>query len=157
MPELKQGNIFDATQHDAELSVVFGHIGFNTLAVSWYDFQETSSIFYDVRDPFNELANEPIELPNGKWIWFIPAGDNHGLTEAQLEIVLDKVFVWASREHIKSVATNGIANIDHSTDTLANRESDKKRVEWLVNYTKSVEEKYGLSIQLISLNDVFLR
>lgn len=79
------------------------------------------------------------------------------MTEAQLINALDAAFAWASRNQIASVATNGVADTDHGHDTAANRRSDEKRAALLKDYAKQAEQKYNFAIELISLNDVFVR
>jgi len=79
------------------------------------------------------------------------------MEEGQLTRTLDDVFSWALENNIKSVATNGIANTDHGRETEHNRRSDEQRARFLVAYATNAEHKYGINIELISLNDVFVR
>ncbi len=79
------------------------------------------------------------------------------MTEAQLTNALDAALAWASRNQLTSVATNGVANADHGPDTVINRRSDERRAALLNDYATQAEQKYKFFIELISLNDIFVR
>jgi hypothetical protein len=158
MPQFLQGDVFEAINTSrAEFAVVFGHIGFNEMSQRWADFSTCHPQLARVRDPFADLTNGPIALPDGRWLWFISEEKNHGMTNEHLVNALDAALSWASRQHIQSVATNGVANTDHGRDTMHNRQSDEQRARFLIAYATAAEQKYGVSIELISLNDVFVR
>jgi hypothetical protein len=123
----------------------------------WVDFAAKQAQLTHVRDPFTELNGHAIEWSPGKWLWFVAEQENHGMTDAQLTDALDSVFSWASQKGIASVATNGIANTDHGRNTADNRRSDDVRAVFLEDCAKRAEQKYGLAVKLISLNDVFIR
>lgn len=156
MPHLSQGNIFQAASR-VQLAVVFGHVGFNEMRQRWVDFAANQAQLNHVRDPFTELAGHAVEWSPGRWLWFVAEQENHGMTNAQLTEALDAAFSWASRNGIASVTTNGVANTDHGRNTADNRRSDEVRAVFLENYAKRAEQKYGLAVELISLNDVFIR
>jgi hypothetical protein len=156
MPHVGQGDIFQAAAR-AQLAIVFGHVGFNEMRQRWVAFAQNQPELSHAKDPFREFAGRAVEWSAGRWLWFVPEKDNHGMTEAQLANALDAAFAWASRKGIESVVTNGVADTDHGQDTAANRRSDEKRAAWLKDYAKQAEQKYQLAIELISLNDVFVR
>ncbi len=158
MLQFSQGNIFEAIDRSrVELAVVFGHVGFNQMRVCWATFSARHPQLVGVRDPFTSLENGPIRISDGRWLWFVSEKENHGMTDGHLVNALDASLSWASRLHIKSVATNGVANTDHGIDTAHNRQSDEQRARFLIAYAAAAEQQYGVNIELISLNDVFLR
>lgn len=156
MPHTSQGDIFQAAER-VQLAIVFGHLGFNEMRQRWVTFAQKHQELGHTKDPFTELGGRAVEWSPRKWLWFVAEEDNHGMTDVQLEKALDKAFAWASRNRIASAATNGVADTDHSRDTAANRRSDAKRAEWLKGYAEQAEQKYNVAIELISLNDVFVR
>lgn len=155
MVQTSRGDIFQAAQR-VQLAIVFGHIGFNQMTRYWRDFVEENPSLRHIRDPFTTLHGNPVEWLPGKWLWFVPAQQNHGMTELQLSDALDNAFAWASEKGILSTATNGIANTDHSGEPDFNRRSHEKRAAWLIGYARTAEHKYALNVELVSLNDVFL-
>ena len=155
MPELSQGDIFEAASR-VQLAIVFGHVGFNEMRQRWVAFAARNSQLIHVRDPFTKIASRAVEWSPGRWLWFVAEQKNHGMTDIQLTAALDAVLSWASQNAITSIATNGVANIDHGYNTSENRRSDEQRAAVLVDYAKSAENR-GFSIELISLNDVFTR
>jgi len=158
MPQFSQGDVFEAVDTSrAGLAVVFGHIGFNEMRQCWSTFSTRHPQLAGVRDPFINLVNDPIQISDGRWLWFVSEEENHGMTEEHLVNTLDAALSWASTQHIKSVATNGVANTDHGVDTVHNRQSDEQRARFLVAYATAAEQQYGVNIELISLNDVFVR
>ena len=156
MIQTSQGDIFQAARR-VELTIVFGYVGFNQISLRWRDFAEDKPSLRQIRDPFTELRGDAVEWSPEKWLWFVPAQENHGMTDLQLTRALDAAFAWASAKRIKSVATNGIANTDHSGDTAANRRSHEKRAAWLIDFAKAAEQKHAINIELVSLNDIFVR
>ena len=81
------------------------------------------------------------------------------MTEDQLRHALDTTLSWARKEGHCSVVTNGISDTDHGTDPEANRLSDDRRVQFMVDYAKQKEAiaDDNLAIELVSLNDAFER
>lgn len=156
MPKSSQGDIFQAASR-VQLAIVFGHVGFNEMRQRWVVFAAERPELSHVRDPFTELAGRAIEWSPGKWLWFIAEQDNHGMTNAQLTNALDGAFSWASQRSIASIATNGVANTDHGRNTADNRRSDEERASFLEDYVAQAENRFGLAVELISLNDVFIR
>ena len=156
MIQTSQGDIFQAAQR-VQLAIVFGHIGFNQMTWYWRDFVEENPSLRHISDPFTTLHGNRVEWSPGRWLWFVPAQENNGMTDLQLTRALDAAFAWASAKRIKSVATNGIANTDHSGDTAANRRSHEKRAAWLIDFAKAAEQKHAINIELFSLNDIFVR
>lgn len=155
MVQTSQGDIFRAAPR-VELTIVFGYVGFNQISLRWRDFAEDKPSLRQIRDPFTELRGDAVEWSPGRWLWFVPAQENHGMTDLQLTRALDEAFEWASEKGIKSVATNGIANTDHSGDTAANRRSHEKRAAWLIDFGKAAEQNHAINIELVSLNDILV-
>ena len=154
MPSLNQGDIFAAAvDHQCELTIVFGHIGFNAMSGYWQDFAGSQPRLAHVHDPFSEICGRPVEFQERQWLWFAPDGENHGLTNSQLTAVLMEALTWASGKSVKSVMTNGVANIDHGTDTT----NANVRAQFLIDLAATLEQKFEVTISLISANDVFLR
>jgi hypothetical protein len=158
MPQLSQGDVFEVIDSSrAELAVVFGHIGFNEMQQYWVNFSAHHSELVGVRDPFKALVNGPIQISKERWLWFVPEEKNHGMTDGNLVNALNTALSWASMQHIKFVTTNGVANVDCGRDTAYNLQSYDQRARFLVDYATAIEKQYGISIELISLNDVFVR
>ena len=79
------------------------------------------------------------------------------MTEKELKAVLNDAVSWAREAGYTLIVTNGIANTDHGTNTGANQYSDDRRVQFLILYSVAQENSFGIAIELISLNDVFVR
>jgi hypothetical protein len=154
MPKLMQGNIFES---QANLSVIFGHKGFNEMHEKWVTFKSQNPSVRHIDDPFFELANRPQKVNAHKWLWFVPEEHNHGLTESRLKSALDAALSWAIENRITSIATNGIANTDHGMNTAHNRESDDLRAKFIIKYAEDLEQQHDITVELVSLNDVFIR
>ena len=161
MPRFTQGDIFDAIQDGrADLAIIFGHIGFNQMSYRWTEFAggiEAVGSLASVRDPFSELPHRPQRVADRHWLWFVPARENHGMTDDEVQRALDSALLWATEQGLRSIATNGIANTDHGPDAARNRRSDDQRAALLAEYASRQEEALGLEIELVSLNDVFVR
>ena len=158
MPALKRGDIFQRLQgHD--LAIVFGRIGINHMACCWRKFSSAERTLSHVHDPFSTMPNMPQRISSGQWLWFVPEGPNHGMTDDELKRALDRALSWAQVEGHRHIVTNGISDTDHGTDTQANRASDDRRVRLLVEYAtqKEIESNGTLRIELVSLNDAFIR
>lgn len=156
MPITSQGNIFQAAANN-QLTIIFGHIGFNLMNHYWTVFKQQHATLSSVRDPFVSLNNQAIEWAPDRWLWFIAAAENNGMSDEQLKNQLDHALAWAANHNIGSVLTNGIGNTDLGRDSAANQRSHHQRVNWLKNYARDAEQQYGLIIELISLNDVFVK
>jgi len=157
MPSSLHGDIFKEITHKAyDLAVIFGHIGFNEMSLSWREFRGLYSNLADVPDPFTMFGGQPVLIGNAQWIWFVPEEHNHGLTDQRLSEILSEVVKWCRSNNICSVITNGIADIDHTGVTAENRMSDDRRARYLRDYLCK-HEGDGLNFTLISLNDVFVR
>lgn len=149
MPTLTQGNIFDAAER-TPLAVVFGHIGFNLMSAHWRAFAERNPKLSDFSNPFQEAHRQPIAWEEGRWLWMVPCADAEGLTEAEHEKALGEAVAWALKNGIGSIVTNGAA--DKSSDVR----SKGSRAEWLIAYASALEESHGITIELISLSDIYL-
>jgi hypothetical protein len=158
MPQLNQGDVFAAIeQSQAELGIIFGYVGFNDMRHPWLTFANRYPSLSGINDPFVDLANTPHRIAGNQWLWFVSEDDNHGMTEAQLTLTLNAILSWVSVNAITSIVTNGIANTDHGHDTAYNRRSDGQRAQFLVSYATDAEQRNGVTIELVSLNDVFVR
>ena len=158
MPICSQDNIFNAiNENRAELAIIFGHIGFNEMGPHWADFAQKIDTFAHVRDPFSGLAGRPVQIPGGSWLWFVAEQENHGIAQDALVRILDNIFTWVREKGIQSVITNGVADIDHGRSTEANRQSDDMRALFLIQAAGAREQASGISIELTSLSDVFIR
>ena len=158
MPTLKQGDIFERLQ-EHEMAIVFGHIGLNNMASCWRNFSRAEGTLANIADPFTTMPNSPRRISSGQWLWFIPEGQNHGMTEEEVQGALDRALSWAQAKGHRRIVTNGVSDIDHGTDTLANRASDDRRGRFLIDYATRREAKSNgtLCIELVSLNDAFVR
>ncbi len=158
MPTMRRGDIFERL-HEHDLAIVFGHIGLNLMDVRWRNFSESEETLAHIYDPFSTMPNRPQRISSGQWLWFVPEGRNHGMTEDELRGALDRALSWAQGEGHGRIVTNGISDIDHGTETQANRASDDRRVQFLVDYAiqKEREADGTLCIELVSLNDAFTR
>ncbi len=158
MPSLNQGDIFAATlDRECDLTIVFGHFGFNAMSGFWQDFVRNQPKLAHVRDPFSEIPDRPVEFQKRRWLWFVSEGENHGLSNSQLTSVLKEALTWAMDNVVKSVITNGIADTDHSQSTTSNRSSDDARARFLIDLLSTYEHEFDVTITLISQNDVFVR
>lgn len=154
---LRRGNVFDSVRGPGpRLTIVFGHVGYNEMGPSWQAFRGSCPGLRDIGDPF-ESAESPLRLDSNAWLWFVPAGVNHGMADADLLARLDAILDWAKGNGVRYVVTNGIRDVDHGTDTTANRASDDRRTATLTKYMAERERADRLKVELISLNDVFVR
>jgi hypothetical protein len=158
MPEFLQGNIFAIiSNQEFDLAVVFGHVGFNEMRECWTTFRQGLPGPLQANDPFAMYGGVPQEYSDGRWLWFVPEERNHGMDDAQLKAVLNQTMQWARQHGIRTVITNGIADVDHAHDTAANRASDDRRARLIASIVTRLEPDLGLCVTLISLNDVFTR
>ena len=156
MPVLAQGDIFSAVSR-AQMTIVFGHFGFTLLKVSWDRFLMSHPSLKKLRDPFKEIPNQPFRLNNECYLWFVPDGDERGLTDSQLEACLDDAVQWASTNRIRTIATNGVANTDHRHDLNHDRRSDERRAAYLKRFAAEAEQRLGIDFELINMSDIFVR
>lgn len=158
MPICSKDNIFNAIKGKrAEFALIFGHIGSNEMGQLWKEFAFAMDAFRHVSDPFVELEQVPVQVPNGTWLCFIPAEQNYGIGEDSLQSILSDIFTWVREKGLQSVITNGVADTDHGPVTEKNRQSDDIRAKFLIRDASVREAKYSISIELTSLNDVFTR
>ena len=156
--QLLQSDIFesDFSKKDT-LVVVFGHIGFNEMSTSWKKYSSFHPELTGIKNPFSQFKNRPINLVEQCWFWFVPESENHGITTAELENILNNIFAWVKDNAISSIITNGVSNVDHSIDTESNRMSDNERACYLIEYMSKIERNEDCKVTLISRNDVFTR
>jgi len=127
------------------------------MGLNWADFAQQIDAFAHVRDPFSRLADRPVQIPGGAWLWFVAEQENHGIAQDALVPILDNIYTWVQEKGIHSVISNGVANIDHGRTTDANGHSDDMRAQFLMRDAGARERALGISIELTSLNDVFIR
>lgn len=157
MPNYLQGDIFqEAMNRPYDLAVVFGHVGFNQMSLAWQQFRERVPAWADIADPFTHLAAELHPLGPRQWVWFVPEERNHGMTQQTLTTLFLEILEWVAANGIRTLITNGIADVDHAVVTADNRASDDRRTHFLINLLTPYERN-GLKLTFISLNDVFLR
>jgi len=158
MPKLSQGDIFAAVaERRADLAIIFGHIGFNYMHLSWCTFRDSVPRLANLRDPFTGIQGRAERIAEGRWLWFVKEGKNHGLTDGQVISALDSALSWATSAGVRSVITNGIADVDGGRDCGRNRISNDRRARLLIQYAAEQEKARGLGIELVSLNSVFTR
>lgn len=160
MPKLSQGNVFDAVgPHASQLGIVFGHTGFNEMTCHWRAFADRHPALRSISDPFTAHPREPLEVADTGWWWFVPdrMGPTKGLSDQDVLAELDQALAWAVARGLTSVATNGVSDTDLGLDSAANRRSHDRRVELLVQFTREAEQKLGIAIELVSMNDSFVR
>lgn len=152
-PKLSQGNIFDAIlEGRAELAVVFGHIGFNEMGVTWKAFCRISGKWEGV-DPFMSLSGTPQQYNERQWVTFVK---NHGMKDVDVLTELDKALMWCQRNNVQSIITNGIGDVVHGLVTSKNRSSDEVRARLLISYATKEQQRRNVKFELMSLNDVFI-
>ena len=156
--KMLQSNIFDVDKSDEnQLVVVFGHIGFNHMGVSYKRFAQSHSEFARIRNPFKEFSDQPVKLDNGSWFWFIGAEENHGLSTDRLKAKLDSILTWIARNTISSFVTNGISDINKNGITSDNKTSDDSHASFIMDYISNKKLHTSCDITLIIMNDVFVR
>lgn len=156
--DLIKSDVFDTDlSNESQLIVIFGHIGFNELAISWNKFCHDKEELRGVTDPFDEFEKKPKKLTGKCWLWFLPAAENNGIATEDLKQHLDNVFSWVKENEINKVITNGIMDTDSSADTISNRTSHDGRASFIIKYMDSIEKSTECSVTLSSKNDVFVR
>ncbi|HQU45425.1 MAG TPA: hypothetical protein PK867_21600, partial [Pirellulales bacterium] len=152
MPEFLQGDIFQvAIDGSYDLAIVFGHIGFNQMALTWRRFCETTPAAAAVRDPFAEHARSPQEFLPGRWFWFVPEGANHGMGDDQVTSEIDRAVGWAEAHFRRpaTIITNGIAEAENDAN-------DDRRAHLLAELARGTEGR-GHRASLINLSNVFVQ
>lgn len=158
MPNFSQRDVFAAiADRSADLAIIFGHIGFNSMRASWRSFSDSIPSLANVRDPFSELSGKALPIYEGQWLWFVAEHENHGMPDAALASNLNSALSWASTNGVRTVITNGLADTNHGSDAVLNRVSDDRRARFLIEYAAEQERARGLTIELTSLNSVFVR
>ena len=154
---MRRGNIFDSVRGPGpRLLIVFGHVGYNELGPAWYSFRESYPGLKDIDNPFDDVVS-PLQLDAKTWLWFVPSGPNNGMTDSDLLARLDAVLDWAKERRFRFVVTNGIRDVDHCKDTAANRASDDRRTSMLTKYLFKRERTDRIEVEVVSLNDAFIR
>lgn len=157
MPANLSGDIFNEVLRGGyDLAVVFGHIGFNEMNLRWREFHGRYPVLANVHDPFTSFEAQPILVEGDQWIWFVSEEQSHGMTDQRLVEVFTGILEWCKAKSIRSVITNGIADVDHTGVTAHNRMSDDRRARFLRDFLGQ-HESDELRFTLISLNDVFIR
>jgi hypothetical protein len=154
---LAQGNIFEQNEN-FDLIIVFGHIGFNQMSVAWSEFKVKYKRISDISDPFiNEMSF--IQYTNNKFFCTINEKENHGIGINDLFIKLAQILDKALKNKIKSIIFNGASNIDKTTNSIKNRNSDNQRAKLIINFltVNYVVNECFEKICLISLNDIYKR
>jgi len=149
----KQGDIFKVgASGDYQFILIFGHIGFNIMGVTWKEFKNKNQSLQEINNPFVEL-NIPREFTKSKWIQFVAEEVNHGMSNSKLETTFNNAFEWMKEQNLHKIITNGIMDTDHSIDTDKNKTNNHDRVKFIKKTCSKFEQ---LDITLISLNDVYL-
>lgn len=156
MPRVAQKDIFSFAD-SVDLLIVFGHCGFNEMGIAWDEFRKRFQTVDAMGEPFTTFDAEPHEYAPGKFIVTVAEGKNHGLCDAELRAVLNRLVGWAHEIPIKTIATNGIAEIDHGINRDAGRASDDRRAQMLIDLAKGYEDEFQLKITLTSIDNVFIR
>ena len=79
------------------------------------------------------------------------------MTDGDLLAKLDAILDWAKERRFRFVVTNGIRDVDHGMDRAANRASDDRRTSVLTKYLYRRERTDRMQVEVVSLNDVFIR
>lgn len=158
MPKFSKRDIFSAIiDGSADLAIIFGNIGFNSMHVSWRKFSVNFPSLVYVHNPFFEFSGKAMSISGGQWLWFVIEEKNHGMTDAKLISNLETALSWATVAGVKTVITNGLADTDHGDNKILNFVSDDRRARFLIKYASEQEKARGISIELTSLNMVFIR
>jgi hypothetical protein len=158
MPAMFQGDIFSLfTPDDARTCfVVFGHFGFNPMRETWQRFldREQKTGLALSPNPFEQYATLQQLSGKGTWVKFI---QSHGMSDEEIRQILDDTSKRSAEQGVRTLWTNGISNEIRGRNNEINHEGDDRRAEFIVRIAKEIENESGLSIRLISLNDVFVR
>lgn len=157
LSHMRQGDIFDSVRGPSpRVTIVFGHVGYNQMGSSWCAFRDTNPALKDIDDPFVGVQS-PLQLEQDTWLWFVPEGPNHGMSDDELIARLDVILDWAKQRRIKFIVTNGIRDTNHGRDSNLNRASDDRRTSLLTRYLYKRERSNRMQVEVVSRNDVFIR
>lgn len=109
-----------------------------------------------IDDPFVTVQS-PLQLEPDTWLWFVPEGPNHGMSDDELIARLEVILDWAKQRRIKFIVTNGIRDTNHGHDSNLNRTSDDRRTSLLTKYLYKRERSDRMQVEVVSRNDVFVR
>lgn len=162
MPQYLQGDVFNfADKLPCSLMVVFGRIGWNSMGLCWPKFREYVPNWANIGNPFTTLAGQPHQYNPDKWIWFFAEvfaeEGSHGMTDQILADNFERVMSWVHSNGIKTVITNGVANIDRGRIAAQNQESNDQRARYISQLMINYEQKYDIEILLINLSNVLVR
>ena len=157
MPHLRQGDVLSiAKTEEFDLAIVFGHLGYNHMDLTWQNFKQGIDFWNETENPFDpDVSDLPHQFNNNKWIWFVGAKENNGITDEDFQLFIVRALTWANMHQLRRVITNGIMDVDHGRQSVANRASDDRRTDLLFSLVRPFEEV--LDVTLVSLNDVFVR
>jgi len=157
MPNLRQGDIFEIGRiENFGLSIVFGHIGFNSLTPKWQAFRKHVPIFARIDNPF-DLQDTPVQYQPGSSIWFVKDEEDHGMSNELLIAILNEALDLAETQNVRRVITNGIRGVSLGVEGDSRRASDDRRASYLLEFAAQQEEQRKLDITLANLSDVFVR
>lgn len=160
MPIRRRGDILSTAKDEQfGLALIFGHVGYNDMRECWTKFCQQIAKFADVRDPFepNEFCGEPQQYQDGQWMQFVETFEGAGITDSEIQESIERALIWAHAKGIKKIITNGAGDVGKIPNKVHNRELAAHRTEFLVKIFTRSEERLGLSVTLMSLNDVFMR
>jgi hypothetical protein len=100
MPKFLQGDVLE--QPD-QLLIVFGRYGFNTMGAMWIGFAKRYGLA--MGDRFIPGNVKPWSFAPGRFIATVAESRNHGMSDAELQEVLDRLIAWAKEHGIKTIAT----------------------------------------------------
>ena len=152
-----KGDIFEVGFKERfDLIVVFWHVGLNFLRFYWDNFRSGHSSLAAIDDPFSDLGEKFTEYASGgKYIVFVSEVKNNGMSDSDLSKAFKRVFEHGIKLGLKTVITNGVSNIDHSTNSAANALSNRNRVVFIRSLLSPYETNFK-KIMLINLNDSFI-
>lgn len=156
MPHVAKKDIFSFAE-SVDLLIVFGHRGFNEMGVAWDEFRKRYPTVVAMGEPFTSSDGEPHEYAPGKFIATVAEADNYGMSDAELRYVFNRLIGWAHKNRIRTIVTNGIADITHGVGRAADRASDDRRAQMIIELAQGYENQFRLKITLVSIDDVFIR
>jgi len=153
MPKCLQGDVLE--QPD-QLLIVFGRKGFNTMGATWIAFATRNGLPID-EDPFRPDDIKPRAIGSDRFIATVAERKNHGIGDRELRDVFDRLIRWAHENGIRTIATNGIADVNHGVGKEADRASDDRRAQMLIELAKRYEDEFQVKITLANMDEVFVR
>lgn len=157
MVQLSQGDIFGALEERADLAIVFGYLGFNFMHSDWDAFRDRYPGARLPSDPFLACPRKSLPIPPRRFLWFVPVGGVRGLSDEEITEELREALQWASHAGLKRIITNGVHDTLRGHDPMEKRDNDDRRGRMLLGWSSEAEARLGLTIELISRNDVFVR